>query len=102
VPLLARLLSDLADLAEIEDRTYLGGWCLLAEGRMFAVVQGDRVWFRTDAGNRLDYVRRGMVPYASNPAMELGRFFEVPREVLDDPDQLRAWAAKALAVRERG
>ncbi|HEX6548483.1 MAG TPA: TfoX/Sxy family protein [Candidatus Dormibacteraeota bacterium] len=100
--LLTRLLSDLADLAEIEDRPYMGGWCLLAGGRMFAVVQGARVWFFTDERNRFDFVRRGMVAYASNPAMELGRFYEVPPEVLGDSDQLRAWARKALAARGTG
>lgn len=100
MPLLARLLRDLARLAEIEDRPALGGWELRAGGRTFAIVQGERMWLRTDASTRLDYQRRGSLPYSPNPGMELGRFYEVPAEVLEgDPDVLRAWSARALAAR---
>lgn len=98
MPLLTRLLQDLAELGEIEDRPHLGGWELRAGGRTFALVQGDRVWFRTDQATRLDYSRRGSVPFAPNPAMELGRFYEVPAEVMRDADTLRAWAKKAIAT----
>ncbi len=98
MPLLTRLLDQLAPLGEIEDRTHLGGWALFREGRMFALVQGERVWLRTNAANRFDYQRRGMVAFAPNPAMELGAYFEVPPDVLADPDQLLAWARKAVAA----
>lgn len=99
MPLLHRLLGTLADLGEIEDRPALGGWELRLARRTFAVVQGERLWLRTDAGSRLDYQRRGSVPYAPNPAMELGSFYEVPADVLGDPDQLRAWARRATQAR---
>jgi DNA transformation protein and related proteins len=99
MPLLTRLLDQLDSLGEIEDRTHLGGWALYRHGRMFALVQGDRVWLRTDASNRFDYQRRGMVAFSPNPGMELGAFFEVPPNVLADSDQLLAWARKAVATR---
>ena len=98
MPIMTRLLEQLAELGEIEDRPALGGWELRAGGRTFALVQGERVWFRTDAGNRFDYQRRGSLPYSPNPAMEAGRFYEVPADVLADADSLRAWARKALAT----
>ena len=99
MPLLTRLLQDLADLGEIQDRPHLGGWELRLDGRAFALVQGDRVWLRTDPSTRLDFQRRGSTPFAPNPSMDLGRFYEVPSEVLADPDTLRAWARKAVAAR---
>lgn len=99
MPLLTRLLDTLAPLGEVEDRTHLGGWALYHSGRMFALVQGERVWLRTDASNRFDYQRRGMVAFAPNPSMELGAFFEVPADVLADPDQLLAWARRSIATR---
>ncbi len=99
MPLLTRLLHDLADLGELEDRPHLGGWELRLGGRAFALVQGERCWLRTDAGTRLDFQRRGSTPFAPNPAMELGSFFEVPPEVLQDADTFRAWARKAVAAR---
>ena len=94
--LIIRLLEALAPLGEVEDRPHLGGWALYREGRMFAVVQGDRIWFRTDAGSRLDYQRLGSTPFAINPSMELGCFYEVPAAVRSDEYQLVAWARKAV------
>lgn len=99
MPLLTRLLDELAELGQIEDRPALGGWELRSGGRTFALVQGERVWLRTDASTRLDYQRRGSLPYSPNPAMETGRFYEVPGDVLADADRLRAWARTALATR---
>jgi TfoX/Sxy family transcriptional regulator of competence genes len=99
MPLLTRLLQDLGDLGEIEDRPHLGGWELRLKGRTFALVQGDRVWLRTDQSTRLDFTRRGSVPFAPNPNMELGRFYEVPADVLADAASLRAWTKKALAAK---
>ena len=98
MPLLTRLLQDLADLGDIEDRPHLGGWELRMNGRTFALVQGDRVWLRTDQSTRLDFQRRGSTPFAPNPSMELGSFYEVPPDVLADADSLRAWTKKALAT----
>ena len=99
MPLLIRLLQDLADLGEIEDRPHLGGWELRFHGRTFALVQGERAWLRTDRLTRLDFQRRGSSPFAPNPTMELGSFYEVPSDVLADADALRAWTKKALAAR---
>ncbi len=66
---------------------------------MFALVQGERVWLRTDAGTRFDFQRRGMVAFSPNPRMELGAFYEVPPDVLASGDELVAWARKAVSTR---
>lgn len=99
MPLLTRLLDQLGELGEVEDRPALGGWELRLGGRTFALVQGERVWLRTDRATRLEYQRRGSLPYSPNPAMETGRFYEVPADVLADADSLRAWARRALATK---
>ena len=94
--LITRLLEALAPLGEIEDRPHLGGWALYREGRMFGLVQGGCIWFRTDDQTRLDYQRMGSTPFGVNPAQELGRFYEVPAPVREDEYQLVAWARKAV------
>ncbi len=93
--LILRLLDTLAPLGEVEDRPHLGGWALYRKGRMFGVVQGDRIWFRTDSGTRMEYQRWGSTPFAVNPSMELGRFYEVPQPVREDDYQLVIWARRA-------
>ncbi|HEY8641684.1 MAG TPA: TfoX/Sxy family protein [Candidatus Dormibacteraeota bacterium] len=97
--LIIRLLEALAPLGEVEDRPHLGGWALYLKDRMFAVVQGERIWFRTDHGTRLEYMRSGSGPFATNPSMELGWFYEVPASVRDDEYQLVAWARKAVEAK---
>ena len=97
--LIIRLLETMAPLGEVEDRPHLGGWALYLEGRMFGIVQGDKIWFRTDQGTRLEYVRSGSSPFATNPSMELGWFYEVPSSVRDDEYQLVAWARKAVEAK---
>ena len=94
--LITRLLEALAPLGEIEDRPHMGGWALYREGRMFGVVQGDCIWFRTDQSTRIDYQRFGSTPFGVNPSQELGRFYEVPPSVREDDRQLVAWARKAV------
>ena len=63
---------------------------------MFALVQGDRVWLRTNAATRFEFQRRGMIAFSPNPGMELGAFYEVPPDVLASGDHLVAWARKAV------
>ena len=94
--LITRLLEALAPLGEIEDRPHLGGWALYREGRMFGLVQGGSIWFRTDDSTRIDYQRFGSTPFGVNPSQDLGRFYEVPPPVREDEHQLVAWARKAV------
>ena len=94
-----RLLEAMAPLGAVEDRPYLGGWGLYLGGRMFALMQGEKIWFRTDQGSRLEYLRSGSSPFATNPSMELGWFYEVPPAVRDDEYQLVAWARKAVEAK---
>jgi len=65
---------------------------------MFALIQGESIWFRTDEETLMDYRRLGSSPFASNPAMELGSFYEVPSTVRDDQFELVAWAKRAVTA----
>jgi DNA transformation protein len=79
-----------------------GGLCFFAEGRAFALVAGDTLYFKVDDSNRPDFVAAGRGPFL--PFGDAGKpmqYYDLPEEVLEDTDQLRVWMTKAIAVAAR-
>ena len=76
-----------------------GGVGLYSGDLFFALIAEDTLYFKVDASNRPDFEERGMEPF--RPFGEDGgtmQYYEVPEDLLEDPDALRPWAEKALAV----
>lgn len=94
----AQLLEHLALLGPATIRPLLGGFGLYLGGRHFGLIQGDRLYLRTDPSTQFDYRRRGMAAYDPNPRQPYGVFYEVPADVLDDADELLAWARRAIQI----
>ena len=75
-----------------------GGHGLYLRETFFGIVFKGRLFLATDVESRREYVRAGMGPFRPNPRQTLARYYEVPAEVLEDPDQLAIWAARAVAI----
>lgn len=78
-----------------------GGYALYRGGIVFGLVMRERVYFKTNADNRADYIDAGMSPFQytrSTGRVIATHHYEVPAAVLDDLDELAKWADKALAV----
>jgi len=85
----------------IQAKRLFGGYALYRDGALFGLVMRERVYFKTGPGNLADYVGAGMAPFQytrSTGRVIATHYYEVPDIVLDDPDELAAWADKALAV----
>lgn len=79
-----------------------GGVGIYAGSFFFALIADDVVYFKVDDANRADFEARGMGPF--RPYGETGevmQYYEVPPDLLEEPEQLRAWAEKAVAVARR-
>ena len=88
-------------LGRIEARRLFGGWQLLADGRGFAFVLGDTLYFRTDPGLRAALEAEGSHAFAysrKDGRTITTKLTSAPEAAVDDPDALRAWALRALAV----
>ncbi len=88
-------------LGYIEPRRLFGGWQLLADGRGFAFVIADTLYFRTDPPLRAALEAAGSRPfsYSRKDGREITtKMMSAPETDVDDPDALRSWALRALAV----
>ena len=96
------LLEQLGQVRPVTARPMFGGLAIFAEGRTFALVADDVLYFKVDDGNRSDFLAAGMGPFLpfGDPERPMN-YFELPAEVLEDPDQLAVWMTKAIAVAAR-
>jgi len=92
--------DQLRPWAPVTARRMFSGSGIFRGGTMFALVIADCLYFRTDDGNRADFTAAGMEPFRyqrAGKAIALG-YHAVPADVLDEAEQLAAWAAKAYAA----
>lgn len=76
-------------------RPMFGGWGLYKGADFFGILFKDRLYFKTGPATLPDYAERGMSPFSPSAKQTLKSYYEVPPEILDDPEELRAWARKA-------
>lgn len=93
------LLEQLGQIRPVTTRPMFGGLTFFAEGRAFALVAEETLYFKVDDSNRPDFVAAGMGPFLpfGDPAKPM-QYYQLPEEVLEDPDELAVWMAKAVAV----
>ncbi len=76
-----------------------GGVGIYSGDIFFALIADDTVYFKVDASTIPDFQARGMDPF--RPFGDEGgtmKYYQLPEDILEDPDTLRSWAEKAVAV----
>ena len=94
------VLEQLAGAGRVTPRRMFGGIGLYLDGLFFALIADDVLYFKTDDASRPRYQRAGtrpFCPYPDRPELSMG-YWEVPAEVLEDAEQLAAWAREAMQV----
>ena len=97
---LAYVLEQLAGVDGVSSRRMFGGAGLYSHECFFGLIAEDTLYLRVDDANRARFTTRGMArfrPYADRPELSMN-YFETPAEVLEDPQELSAWAAEAIAA----
>lgn len=94
------VLEQLASAGKVAARRMFGGYGLYLDELFFALIDDDSLYFKTDDATRPRFEMAGSqqfcpFPDRPNPVMA---YWEVPAEVLEDAEQLRAWAREALAA----
>ena len=86
-------------MPRIRARPMFGGVGLYSGELFFALIADDTVYFKADESTRPDFEARGMGPY--RPFGDAGgtmQYYQVPEDLLEDPEALRPWAEKAVAT----
>ena len=79
-----------------------GGVGIYAGSHFFAIIADDCLYFKVDAALREDFKKMGMKPFQPYGAEgETMGYYEVPADLLEDPERLRPWAEKSIAVARR-
>lgn len=97
------ILEQLSGFGEVQIKNMFGGVGLFHDGLMFGKIGGDTFRLKVDEFNQADYEAKGMKPFYSEKKKKGMPYWEVPPEIVEDPVQLREWAAKSYqaAVRSR-
>src|SRR2546423_350025 len=94
--------DQLGCIGEIVAKKMFGGVGLYHDGLFFGLIASDVLYFKVDDENRSHYETAGsraFQPYGDGSSSM--NYFEVPVDVLEDVDKLKAWATAAVAAAER-
>lgn len=89
-------------LPAVRARGMFGGVGVYSEDLFFALMDNDTLYFKVDDATRPDFVAIGMGPFRPfGEGGEVMQYYEVSAELLEEPERLRVWAEKAVAVARR-
>jgi DNA transformation protein and related proteins len=92
-----------APFRHVAVKRMFGGAGLYAEGLMFGLEFDGVIYLRIDAASIPDFEREGSAPFVyplakRRPGHASAHFWRLPERLYDDPDDLAAWAGRALAI----
>lgn len=96
--------EQLAPLGPIEIKRMFGGASVYANGRIFALLDDDALYFKADDSTKAKFENEGMgslVYPSKNGPMTMANYRRCPDRLFDEPDDLLAWAREAMMVSER-
>jgi DNA transformation protein len=92
------VLEQLAGLPGVRSRRMFSGAGFYQDEVFFGLLFRDTLYFKVNDSNRPDYEARRMAqfkPYEDRPEVSF-TYYEVPAEVLEDRDELVAWARRSV------
>ena len=92
--------DQLGRVVPIRSRPMFGGLGLYSDDRFFGIVDDDVLYFKVDDSTRPRYRRRRMRPF-DPMGTPMNGYWQVPAGVLEDVEELEAWAREAIEVAGR-
>jgi len=102
--LLLHLVDQLTPLGDARGRPMFGGYGVYLDGLIIGIIAFDSFYLKVDDQNRPDFEATGSAPLSYDTKAgtnTITAYWEVPADVLEDSEELRAWALKSLAVSRR-
>ena len=94
------VIETLGAFGPVETRFMFGGWGLYHQGRFFALIMDDTLYFKSDEGSRAEFETRGLVPFAFDKEGErvVTHYYAAPEEVFEDAAEMAHWARLGYAA----
>ena len=89
------VLEQLASLDGLRCKRMFGGHGLYSGEQFFGIVYDGRLYFKTHPDTLADYLSQHAAVFAPSEKQVLKNYREVPVDILEDAQQLSAWARKA-------
>lgn len=95
--------ESMSQVAPVSYRRIFNGYGIYHQGVQFAIVIHDHLYFRADDYSRSLYIAKRMTAFLPS-TIETGEsnFFQVPEEVLSQPDELIFWMRIAVEAAQGG
>lgn len=95
------VMEQLAPLSGVVSARFFGGVGLSCDGVLFAMIMGNALYFAVDDATRPKYLAMGSSCFSYNTKkrrVDVTRFYAVPAETLEEPDELVALAKESIRV----
>ncbi|WP_085902261.1 TfoX/Sxy family protein [Kiloniella majae] len=93
------ILEQLEPLGALKIGRFFGGKSIKYQNKQFCMIMKNRLYFRVGPNNLAEYLVYGAEPFSyltKNGRVQVKKYYEVPADVLDDVDELRSWAKRAI------
>lgn len=93
------VLDQLTEVVPVREKRMFGCVGVYSQELFFGIIAEAAVYFKVNRANRTDYETRGMEAFT--PYQDKSRktsFYQVPEEVLEEPETLQTWVDKSLAA----
>ena len=90
--------DQLSGLRGLICRSMFGGYGLYQGRTFFGIIFRSRLYFKTSDATRGRYKETRMQPFRPSAKQTLKTYYEVPSDVVENPDELVAWAQEAIRL----
>lgn len=77
-------------------RRMFGSLGLYHHDTFFGIIHRGHLYLKTSDATREGYLARGMSPFRPSAKQTLKNYYEVPADILEEPDALAEWVEDAL------
>ncbi|MEQ1635194.1 MAG: TfoX/Sxy family protein [Methylococcales bacterium] len=95
------VLEFLEPLFPVSIARFFGGAGIYCGSVQFAMIMHNTLYFVVNDESREKYQQAGMQPFSymtKKGQVKVRKYFELPEEVLNDPEQLQLWANESLKI----
>lgn len=91
------VLDQLGQIPQLGCKAMFGGHGLYQRETFFGIIHKGRLYLKTNGVTQSAYAAHGMQPFRPNGKQLLKHYYEVPVDILEDAEQLKVWAHRAIA-----